>query len=141
MKAIMLCFAFFILTSNGYCQVNAPELQLSKDAYLKKSKAQKQTAWTLLGVGTASMGAGWLLASSLSGDVGQDVEEGYYGALLFTGGLIVDLVSIPFFTASTRNKKRAMKAVTSIKFEEVPSWSGGAVRQSNALTLSMQVRF
>ena len=141
MKSIIMGFAFFILTSNGYGQVNAPELQLSKDAYLKKSKAQKQTAWTLLGVGTASIGAGWLLATSLSGSPERDFEEGYYGALLFTGGVLVDLVSIPFFTASTRNKGRAMQAVTSVKMEDVPSWSGGAVRQSNVPTLAIQVRF
>lgn len=137
MKSMIVCIGFFLLALNAYSQESKPDLQLTSEQYLEKSKNQQSTAWLLLGVGTAAGIGGTVI--TFSEGILSDAASG--GAALFMLGLTLDIISIPVFIAANKNKKRAMEAVTTIKFEDVPSWSGGAVRQSSVPTLSLQVRF
>lgn len=141
MKSIMLCFAFFILALHGYSQENKPDLQLTSEQYLRKSKNQKTTAWVLFGVGTTAIVGGIAVSSGGQDELTTTLNTAFIGAPLMLLGLTLDVISIPLFVSADKNKKRAMEASTSIKFEEVPSWSGSAVRQSNVPTLAIQVRF
>ena len=141
MKSIMLCFAFFILALHGYSQENKPDLQLTSEQYLKKSKNQKTTAWVLFGLGTTAIVGGIAVSNGSQDDFSKALNTAFVGAPLMLLGLTLDVISIPVFVSADKNKKRAMEASTSIKFEEVPSWSGGAIRQSNVPTLAIQVRF
>lgn len=141
MKSFMIGFTFFILALKGYSQEVKPDLQLTSEQYLKKSKAQKTTAWVLFGVGTAAIGGGIAISAGSQDDVSQTLNTVFIGAPLVLLGLTLDVISIPVFVSAGKNKKRAMEAVTTIKFEDVPSWSGGAIRQTNVPTLSIQVRF
>ncbi len=141
MKSIMLCSAFFILALHGYSQENKPDLQLTSEQYLRKSKNQKTTAWVLFGVGTTAIVGGIAVSSGGQDELTTTLNTAFIGAPLMLLGLTLDVISIPLFVSADKNKKRAMEASTSIKFEDVPSWSGSAVRQSNVPTLSLQVRF
>lgn len=141
MKSIMLCFAFFILALHGFSQENKPDLQLTSEQYLRKSKNQKTTAWVLFGVGTTAIVGGIAVSSGGQDELTTTLNTAFIGAPLMLLGLTLDVISIPLFVSADKNKKRAMEASTSIKFEEVPSWSGSAVRQSNVPTLAIQVRF
>ena len=141
MKSIMLCSAFFILALHGYSQENKPDLQLTSEQYLRKSKNQKTTAWVLFGVGTTAIVGGIAVSSGGQDELTTTLNTAFIGAPLMLLGLTLDVISIPLFVSADKNKKRAMEASTSIKFEEVPSWSGSAVRQSNVPTLAIQVRF
>ncbi len=141
MKSIMLCSAFFILALHGYSQENKPDLQLTSEQYLRKSKNQKTTAWVLFGVGTTAIVGGIAVSSGGQDELTTTLNTAFIGAPLMLLGLTLDVISIPLFVSADKNKKRAMEASTSIKFEEVPSWSGGAIRQSTVPTLAIQVRF
>ena len=137
----MLCFALFILAINGYSQEIKPDLQLTSEQYLKKSKNQQTTAWVLFGIGTTAIVGGIAVSTGSQDDLTRTLNTAFVGAPLILLGLTLDVISIPVFVSAGKNKKRAMEAVTTIKFEEVPSWSGGAMTQSNVPTLSVQVRF
>ena len=141
MKSIMLCSAFFILALHGYSQENKPDLQLTSEQYLRKSKNQKTTAWVLFGVGTTAIVGGIAVSSGGQDELTTTLNTAFIGAPLMLLGLTLDVISIPLFVSADKNKKRAMEASTSIKFEEVPSWSGGAIRQSTVPTLAIKVRF
>lgn len=108
---------------------------------MRKSKNQKTTAWVLFGVGTTAIVGGIAVSSGGQDELTTTLNTAFIGAPLMLLGLTLDVISIPLFVSADKNKKRAMEASTSIKFEEVPSWSGSAVRQSNVPTLAIQVRF
>ncbi len=86
----------------------------SKDYYLQKSKRQKSGARALLIGGTAFMAAGLLIGNSKDADFGQAGA----GAIMFGIGFLADVGSIPLFIASSKNKKRAMKASVSLKIQD-----------------------
>jgi len=72
--------------------------------YFKKSKRQNRAAWILLGSGIALIGSGIVVASHQ-----KDPEYGAVAFVLISGpGLATSLVSIPFFIASSRNKRKAI---------------------------------
>jgi cytosine/uracil/thiamine/allantoin permease len=141
MKTMMIGFAFFILAIQGSSQEITPDLQLTSEQYLKKSKNQKTTAWVLLGAGTTAIVGGVAVSSVNPDDLTRALNTVFNGAPLMLLGLTLDVISIPVFIAADKNKKKAMEAVTTIKFEEVPSWSGGAVRQSGVPTISVNIKF
>lgn len=73
----------------------------SKDYFLQKSKSKKQTAWLLLGGGTAAVIGGAIgFANTFeinlwSNDNNKDNGNGFFG-VLFRAGVVSDLASIPF---------------------------------------------
>jgi hypothetical protein len=88
----------------------------AREDYLRRSKRQKTTAWILLGTGIALMVSGFIAASAQD----EGVDAGI--ALIFiTGpGIISSLVSIPFFIASARNKRKAMNVSPAIGLQRSP---------------------
>jgi len=96
----------------------------TKEYYLQKSKRQKTGARVLVIGGTALMATGLLIGDSKNADFGQAGT----GAIIFGLGFLADMGSIPLFIASSKNKKRAMKATVSLKIE-----GGLAVQKQNIL--------
>lgn len=129
------------MSLHGYSQELKPELQLTSEQYLKKSKNQQTAAWVLLGIGTTAIVGGIAVSTGSQDDLSRTLNTAFIGAPLMLLGLTLDVISIPVFPSAGNNRKRAMEALTTLKFEEVPSWSGGAIRQSNVPTLAIQVRF
>ena len=108
-KTITLLMAF-IFSSSLFAQKN-----LNKQEYLHKSKKKKTTAWVLLG-GGVTVGLIGLTKINLAGSDG-DINNGP-GTALFVTGTVAALSSIPFFSASKRNKRKAMSM--SFKNQTIP---------------------
>ena len=88
----------------------------TKEGYQLKAKKQKTIGWVLLGGGVATsfIGLGQLnFAGSDDGDVNNTP-----GAILFFSGVAATITSIPVFSSSKRNRKKAMSL--SFKNEMTP---------------------
>jgi len=93
----------------------------TKEFYLKRSKNQKNTAWILLGGGTALaiIGViGFEQNFDVWGDNDSYTRTDIFGFVLLTG-IVADLVSIPFFISSSHNKKVA----SSLSFGNQPIYA------------------
>ena len=102
MKKIILSLTLLLFLVKSFSQTPA----LTKDEYLQKSKNQKTTAWVLLAGGTTMAVVGAIIG-------GKDDPGTLYGPSFNTGmwlfvpGVVADLVSIPFFISSAKNRGRA----------------------------------
>ena len=86
---------------------------LTKQDYLKKSKNQKITSFILVGGGIGL----WLAGASKYMNQTDNIDGGGEAAMVI-GGVAV-LTSIPFFIASSKNKKKA--AALSLRLERSPA--------------------
>ena len=117
MKKILLCSAFLFFVFNSFSQEKTKTV--SREAYLLKSKKQHKTGLVLLAGGVVCIAAGLIIPEGdPTGEINwvsaTEVHEndGIRAAFGYTG-IISALGSIPFFIASNKNKKRAMKTVVS----------------------------
>ena len=81
--------------------------QRTKEYYFEKSKRKKTTAWILLGAGTA-MAIGGAIGFDNSWDKSSEYTKTDIFGFITLAGIISDLVSIPFFISSAKNKKKAL---------------------------------
>jgi|SRR5688572_4627766 len=111
MKKIITCLVILAFSATSFCQQNVQKQSLAKTDYLQKSKKQKTFAWILLGGGATLVLTGIIIPK------GDLVQEGWYFSSYENDGVkgtfeLIGLVSmigsIPFFTASKKNNKRAM---------------------------------
>lgn len=94
MRNSFLLFCFILFCNFIYGQTRTQEF------YFKKSKNQKKIAWILLGTGAAAIVTGSIIDSNKErGDQSISTASPI--------GLICALGSIPFFSSSSKNKKRA----------------------------------
>lgn len=109
MKKIFLLLTISLFTLSLFSQTINPTL--TKDYYLQKSRKQNKTASILLAGGTlmAVLGA---LSFNTSYDSGSHSSTDTSGFILL-GGVLADLISIPFFISSAKNARMA----ASISFE------------------------
>ncbi|MDX1828995.1 MAG: hypothetical protein R3342_05555 [Lutibacter sp.] len=114
MKRLIFLIVLSILTVNSFSQTQ--DFKLSKADYLQKSKNQKTVGWVLLAGGTTMAVVGVIVGnnSSLFDNNNSDFET---GAFLLVGGLITDLVSIPFFISSSSNARKA--ATISVQIQKI----------------------
>lgn len=110
MKKAILCVTFLVIAAASFSQQPDPSQPLTREDYLQKSKNQKIAAWALLGGGLA------MFAIAAPGEVSFNT----LGTLVILGAAGT-LGSIPLFIAAARNKRKAMKATASLKFESSPS--------------------
>lgn len=115
---IMLLFSITV-----FSQQTTPTPAVNTD-YLKKSKTQKTIGWVLAGGGTAAVlisfssfniGNAFLSIIDSTGPGGENIKR---GETTFYIGCIAALSSIPFFIASSKNKKKA--ASLSFKMQRIP---------------------
>ena len=93
-------------TINSFSQEEkAPKL--SKDYYLKKSRAQKTVGWILLGTGVGIAAYGLITINSYTDNEGPLGTQNYTGALIAIGGGVISAFSIPSFISSAKNKRKA----------------------------------
>jgi len=115
---IVLAFSLF-----SSAQPTTPGTPAVKTDYLKKSKNQKTVAWILLGGGIGLTSAGFAVGlNEAVNDLSNifSVEEqksSNTGEFLFYTGLASMAASIPFFIASSGNKRKAATVSTSLKIE------------------------
>jgi len=103
MKKMIFFLTASLITLSSFSQtLNST---LSKDDYLQKSKNQNTTGWVLLAGGTTMAVVG-LASFSDSYDYGSDTSTDIFGFMIL-GGILADLVSIPFFISSAKNARMA----------------------------------
>jgi hypothetical protein len=105
MKKNFAAILFFLLfTLSAFSQNKAN----NKDYYLRKSKHQKTFFYAFAGTGTGLIITGIILKTAHSGPY----TEYYTGGFLVVGGLAAVAISVPFFTASKKNKHRAAASLS-----------------------------
>lgn len=115
---MIICTILFFLALNLFSQQTTSSHPLSSQDYLKKSKKQKTAAWILLGGGTLTTFIG-LSQINLAGSADGEVNN-TPGTILFFTGLSATITSIPLFSASKKNKRRAMNASTHFEIRKSP---------------------
>ena len=141
MKKILMYSFLFLLSLDGFSQPVATDSIHVKNRYTIKAKNQQTAAWTLFGFGTGMMGIGVLIAATPSSDYGDEIGSAFSGVLLVTGGIILDLVSVPFFVGASNNRKHAKEVSTSLKLEELPTVVGNSVGQTAVPSVAVTYRF
>ncbi len=126
MKKIFIAGLLLVFTAVSFGQQNSsPNIVFTQTDYLKKSKKQQTIAWLFIGGGAALVVAGAVIPKGERD--GYDIltwSETYknddlrYG--LITVGVLSMGGSIPFFIASTRNKRKAIEASAFFDFEKAP---------------------
>ncbi len=136
MKKIIICAMLLIIANASFSQQINPSPTLTKQDYLKKSKQHKTIAWVLLGTGIFSTGVG-TFKFNFAGS--EDEVNNSPSAVFLVTGLAAIGTSIPFFIASSKNKKKGMNL--SFKNEPVPriQKSGFVYRTIPSLTLKISL--
>ena len=130
MKKIMVYFLLLALPATSFCQKTNDSVPVVKTDYLAKSKSQKTAAFILLGIGVTT------LTIAAVGDLDFDA----LGAVVVVGG-VATIASIPLFIASGKNKRKAMKASTSIKMETIPLFQKQSFVQNSYPAFSVNIIF
>lgn len=103
-----IVFSLLVITLGITVSGQQPEPvnKMTRQDYLQKSKNQKTTGWILLGGGTAMAVVGAIVFGQ-SDWLSEDDPNTDLGGFLFVGGIVADLVSIPFFISSSSNARKA----------------------------------
>lgn len=96
MKKLIIFLLMLVLSTTTFSQQSGPFPVLTKQDYLRKSKRENIAALSLL-FGGFALELTAILTSF----------ETELGANLVRAGLLANLVSIPFFIAARRNKRKA----------------------------------
>lgn len=107
---------------------------VTKADYLRKSKKQKTIAWLTLAGGT-TVGLIGLTQINLAGSDG-DINN-TPGTVMFFTGLGSAIASIPLFSASSRNKKKAMEL--SFKPNSIPMLSGKNIIHKSQSSIAIKL--
>ena len=111
---------------------------LSKSYLLQKSRNQNTAGWVLLAGGTSLAVVGGIIfgnSNFLSGNDNSTDAGGY----LMIGGIVADLVSIPFFISSSKNARRA--AALSFYYRTIQPNQFIAKRGTMQPTVSLKFHF
>jgi hypothetical protein len=103
MKRFVLCLALILVFVNAISQ--SQNFALSKDKYLTRSKNQETAGWILFAGGTI-MAVGGAISFNSGYDSSSNSSTDMSGFLMLSG-VVIDLVSIPFFASSAKNARRA----------------------------------
>jgi len=109
MKKIIILLLIICVGHSSFSQQKTPDMPKMQTDYMKKSKNQKKAAWILLGSGGTIF---------ISGIIFQQKDSEGIEASVSLIGTVVMISSIPFFIASSKNKKKAMSI--SFKNESAP---------------------
>ena len=140
MKRFFILCLLLAFAGKLFAQVDTAMSQSPiKTDYLKKSKTQKTLAWVMLGAGTTMIAAGFVVADkSLEDPENPNFENAVDSSALIVAGLIVDVVSIPFFISASKNKHRALSV--SFKNELAPQLRQGSIVQTALPSVSFVIR-
>jgi hypothetical protein len=89
-----------------------------REAFLKRAKRQQRTGWILLGTGVALITTGIIVAYNHDDNA---IVAGVSLVLISGPGVITSLVSIPFFTAASRNRRKAAQVSSSFQLIQSPA--------------------
>ncbi len=134
MKPLFLLLFLFLIHLPLFSQQTNP--RAIRAEYLEKRLKQKRTGWILLGGGLV------MTASGLGINMGQSYgssADNDNGMGLFIVGAITTIVSIPFFIAAHKNKKRAAAVLVRQQQLFYPAGGPGFIAKTQP-TLTLRVR-
>ena len=131
---ITISYNVFGQTDTSFANTDLSKMETQKDIYLQTSKSQKTMAFVMLGIGTTT----FILGVNKMGN-SKKVDDAAGGAGLMFLGVLIDLGSIPFFSASTRNKKKAMSMA--VINEPIPKEMVALIKQNSIPALSVKWKF
>ena len=124
----------FALIVQSFGQTTNPE----KEAYLQKSKEQRNTGWVFLAIGTtmATVGAIGFGQGDLLSSSSNNMDS--YGFLMVLG-VVVDLASIPFFISAGYNARKAASISINNQKILIPQQNTISAKYQPALTLKINL--
>lgn len=146
MKKIILFSLLLIFSSTSFSQTTTTATPTVNTDYLKKSKNQNTTGWVLLGGGMLLSTAGLVVGfNEVVTDIynifsSEPEKRSNTGEVLFYTGLATMAGSIPFFIASSKNKKKGNSISASFKMENIPSVVKRLVINTPYPALSVKIR-
>jgi hypothetical protein len=143
MKKIILLPLLLAFTAVSFGQQITPKQDWKDSEYYKKSKNQKTVAWIFLGSGVALITGGLIAHFHYVNDTG-DVLAGVYtglstGEAVAIVGTVVAGGSIPFFVASSKNKKKAKAASVFIDMEHAPVLQGAVFNNQSFPAVGVRI--
>jgi hypothetical protein len=145
MKRHLLLAPLIVFTIAASAQPTTTQTPTIKTDYLKKSKNQKTTAWILLGGGTLLSTVGVTVGfNEVVTEIGnifsnEPQKTSNTGEVLFYTGLASMAGSIPFFIASSKNRKKANSISAFFKIENRPYVVQGMVIRTPYPALSVKI--
>ena len=144
MKKCILSLALLLLLLQAFCQEPATTSTLTKESYLRKSKASKITGWILFGAGVGML-AGSVATYKLSFDIGPvfgipttpSHVDNTTSTLLGIGGACSLIGSIISFSAAGRNKRQA--AALSLTNQRIPVLQQNVLRSTIQPTVPLRI--
>ena len=124
MKKFIILSMLLIFSATTFSQQNRSYTKYSYLDYQLKSKHQKTAAWILLGGGLGLTVTGGVIAVN---QFAEDFTTALFtgksrirpsGFIMFAGGSVAMLSSIPLFIYARKNKKRSMVASAGFKMEK-----------------------
>jgi len=116
-----------------------PDHIIYNENAMEKSKAQKRSAWVLLGSGAGIAAIGGFVQMSKDQQNANNWNFDFTGALVAIAGGVISLASIPFFISSA---KYARKAVTfSISNQQILMQRQNTITQTTLPTASLKIKF
>ena len=147
MSKLLFAVVLLLIVSIGSSGQQTNQVQqFTKTDYLKKSKNQKKAAWILLGGGVVLVSSGLAVGINQSTDIFVSLitstEPEKYSStadILFYTGLASMAGSIPFFIASSKNKKKANQVAVLLKTEKLTSFRNQSFKQNSFPALSVRI--
>jgi hypothetical protein len=145
MKNLLLVCLFVNISLLSFSQKHHTRKPLSKDDYLALSKSQKQTGWTLLGIGTAVTVAGILVINNTGNsdsdlsDLDSEIAQAAGGAVLIGAGITGVVIGIVKITQSGRNARKAADISFTNQRVLQSGYKGMALVSQPALTLKIHL--
>lgn len=139
---VLISFGATIFKANAQVLKTNPALgeqHLSAESLLLKSKKQKTTAWTLLGIGGGIAATGGIVqlthAQQDNGFLGLD----FTGAWMAIAGGVVALSSVPFFISSAKNAREAATMAFNMQQIFLPNPNKLVTKYQPAFTLRIKL--
>ncbi|UKJ07655.1 hypothetical protein [Solitalea lacus] len=126
MKTIIFILLMLFISLTSFSQTRLD--------YQRKSKNQKTTAWVLLIGGTTMITAGAISLSSSDAWSSSNTE-----GFLILGGLVADLVSIPFFISARRNARKTAALEINNQSASIFKKNSLIVKTQPCITLKIQL--
>jgi ABC-type Fe3+ transport system permease subunit len=151
MKNIIILTLLLVFATASFSQQIVQKKSLTQADYLQKSKKQKKAGSIFLVVGAGLIITAFIIPRGelVSGGIycgpgagilcNEEYEnDGIKSAFFIAGGLSA-FGSIPFFIASSKNKKKARAASAFINMEKVPVLQAATIRNQTFPALGLKI--
>ena len=144
MKKAIAFAILLIISVTSFCQQTKPSPALTKQDYLEKSKNQKKAARIVLYGGASCIAISFLIPKGEVIDPYNIInffphKNSGVKTAFFLSGFLSTLISLPIFSASSRNKWKARASNAFLKMETAPIYQGYGMTHISYPALSVKI--